>query len=177
MLPCPTPLWGPGAVPGKWADVCGFLKRPCSDGHWKVRQHELPSWGMAPLGLWWMAQRTITSRKTRPMDPFDRTFCAVPIRQIDVTHQRCYGWQVAFFVHVRFSATNNVRVSSPSDLMTFPFLIRLSLVFHLIRQSHVFHSTLVVNHPFCMHDHLNTACYQKENIIITARNSDATDLQ
>ena len=22
----PTPLCGPGAVPGKWADVCGFLK-------------------------------------------------------------------------------------------------------------------------------------------------------
>ena len=22
----PTPLWGPGGVPGEWADVCGFIK-------------------------------------------------------------------------------------------------------------------------------------------------------
>ena len=32
MPPGPAPLWGPGAVPGKWADVCGFLKPPDSDG-------------------------------------------------------------------------------------------------------------------------------------------------
>ena len=24
--PGPTPLWGPGSIPGCWADVCGFLK-------------------------------------------------------------------------------------------------------------------------------------------------------
>ena len=28
MPPSPTPLWGPAAVPGKWSDVCGFLKPP-----------------------------------------------------------------------------------------------------------------------------------------------------
>ena len=39
MPPGATPTWGPGAVPGKWADVCGFLKPPDSDGQWKVRQH------------------------------------------------------------------------------------------------------------------------------------------
>ena len=39
MPPGPTPLWGPGAIPGEWADVCGFLKPPDSDGQWKVRQH------------------------------------------------------------------------------------------------------------------------------------------
>ena len=39
MPPGPTPLWGPGAVPGKWADVGGFLKPPDSDGRWKVPQH------------------------------------------------------------------------------------------------------------------------------------------
>ena len=40
-LPMPPgpPLWGPGSIPGKWADVCGFLKPPDSDGRWKVRQH------------------------------------------------------------------------------------------------------------------------------------------
>ena len=30
MPPSPTPLWGPGAVTGEWADVCGFLKPPNS---------------------------------------------------------------------------------------------------------------------------------------------------
>ena len=30
MPPGPTPLLGPGAVPGDWADVCGFLKPPDS---------------------------------------------------------------------------------------------------------------------------------------------------
>ena len=39
MLPGPTPLRGRGAIPGNWADVCGFLKPPDSDGQWKVRQH------------------------------------------------------------------------------------------------------------------------------------------
>ena len=43
-------------------------------------------------------------------------------------------------------------MSSPSDLMTplFP-----------IRQSHVFHPTSVLDHLHNMHDHLNTACHQK----------------
>ena len=39
MPPGPTPLWSPGAVPGDWADLCGFLKPPNSYGRWKVRQH------------------------------------------------------------------------------------------------------------------------------------------
>ena len=82
MPPGPTPLWGPGAVPGTWADVCGFLKPTDSDGKWKVPQHgafpfssrssghppdrsELPSRGMAPAGFCGTVQRSITSRKTR----------------------------------------------------------------------------------------------------------------
>ena len=39
MPPGPTPLWCRGAVPGDWADVCGFLKLPDSYGRWKGRQH------------------------------------------------------------------------------------------------------------------------------------------
>ena len=35
----PTPLWGPGSIPNNWADVCGFLEPPDSDGYWKVRIH------------------------------------------------------------------------------------------------------------------------------------------
>ena len=39
MPPNPTPLWGPGAVPGTWSDVCGFIKPPDSNERWSVRQH------------------------------------------------------------------------------------------------------------------------------------------
>ena len=39
MPPSPTELWGPGSIPGKWADVYGTLKPPESDRHWKVRLH------------------------------------------------------------------------------------------------------------------------------------------
>ena len=37
--PGPTPLWGPGDVPGEWADVCGFLKPPGSENGWQIRMH------------------------------------------------------------------------------------------------------------------------------------------
>ena len=42
MPPGPPPLWGPGGVPGQWADVCGFLKLRGSDGQWNVRQAHSP---------------------------------------------------------------------------------------------------------------------------------------
>ena len=51
MPPGSTPLWGPGAVPGTWADVCGFLKLPDSDGRWKVRQHGAFSIPHEALGI------------------------------------------------------------------------------------------------------------------------------
>ena len=35
----PPPLWGPGPIPNNWADVCGFLKPPCSQRFWKVNKH------------------------------------------------------------------------------------------------------------------------------------------
>ena len=178
MPPGPTPLWGPGAVPGKWADVCGFLKPPrCrskmeSTSAWCILHPprsswypldwpELPSRGLAAPWLCRMSQRTITSRKTRSKDPLERTFCAVPLRQTEGTRKRCYERPFAFFVisrpfaHVRSAlpTTWATRVSSPSDLMTLHFVIR---------QSHVIHSHLVVDHPHCMHDHVNTACHQKK---------------
>ena len=34
MPPGSTPLWSPGAVPGEWADACGFPKPP--DSHEKL---------------------------------------------------------------------------------------------------------------------------------------------
>ena len=41
-LPIPhgsSPLWGPGGVPGEWADVCGFIKPPNTDSEWHIRGH------------------------------------------------------------------------------------------------------------------------------------------
>ena len=37
--PVTTPLWGPGGVPGDWADVCGFIKPPDSHEKWQVHLH------------------------------------------------------------------------------------------------------------------------------------------
>ena len=51
MPPCPSPLWGPGAVQGTWSDLCGFLKRPDSYKCWKVRQHGAFSIPYEALGL------------------------------------------------------------------------------------------------------------------------------
>ena len=81
MPPGPTPLWGPGAVPGTWSDVCGFLKPPDSNELWRVRQpgafpilpssrhptdrSELPSRDMASPGFCGAAQWSSASRKTR----------------------------------------------------------------------------------------------------------------
>ena len=39
LPPGPTPLWGPGAVPSTWSDVCGFIQHPDSNERWRVRQH------------------------------------------------------------------------------------------------------------------------------------------
>ena len=38
-------------LPGEWADVCGFLKRPCSDPEWQVRMHEAFTIPYGTLGL------------------------------------------------------------------------------------------------------------------------------
>ena len=46
-----TPLWGPGAVPGEWADVCGFIKPPDSHDKWQVRLHGAFSILHSALGL------------------------------------------------------------------------------------------------------------------------------
>ena len=37
--PGPTPLWCLGAIPGEWADVCGFIVIPNSQDLLKVRLH------------------------------------------------------------------------------------------------------------------------------------------
>ena len=51
MPPGSSPLWGPEAVPGMWADVCGLLKRPDSHERWKVRQHGAFSIPHEALGI------------------------------------------------------------------------------------------------------------------------------
>ena len=49
--PGPPPLWGPGAIPNTWADVCGFLKPPGSQRFWKVNGHGAFPIPRQPLGL------------------------------------------------------------------------------------------------------------------------------
>ena len=49
--PGPTPLWEPGSIPNKWADVCGFLKPPGSQRFWKVSKHGAFSIPRKALGL------------------------------------------------------------------------------------------------------------------------------
>ena len=49
--PGPTPLWGPGSIPDKWADVCGFFKAPGSQRFWKVNEHGAFSIPQKTLGL------------------------------------------------------------------------------------------------------------------------------
>ena len=53
-LPTPpgtTPLWRPGSIPTKWADVCGFLNHPGSQPFWKVSKHGAFSIPRQALGL------------------------------------------------------------------------------------------------------------------------------
>ena len=84
----------------------------------------------------------------------------VPLRQTEGAHQRYYERPFAFVViprpvaHVRECDLQRwaIRVSSRSDLMTLPFILR---------QSHVFRSNPVVDHPHRMHDHPNMACSWK----------------
>ena len=51
MPPGPIPLWGPGSIPGNWAEVCGILKPSESDRQWKVRLHGAFSIFHEVLGL------------------------------------------------------------------------------------------------------------------------------
>ena len=51
MPPGSTPWWGPGSVPGEWADVCGFLKPTCCEPEWQVRMHGAFTIPYGTLGL------------------------------------------------------------------------------------------------------------------------------
>ena len=50
----PTPLWGPGAIPGKWIDVCGFIKPPDSCENGRSAYMELSQFPTVPkCGCTW----------------------------------------------------------------------------------------------------------------------------
>ena len=49
--PAATPLWGPGFILDKWADVCGFLNPPGSQRCWKVNKYGAFSIPRKALGL------------------------------------------------------------------------------------------------------------------------------
>ena len=51
LPPGPTPLWGPGGVPGEWSDVCGFLKPPGSEDDWQIRSPVAFTIPYSTLGL------------------------------------------------------------------------------------------------------------------------------
>ena len=92
MPPGPTPLWGPGSIPGNWADVCGFRKPPASDRHWKVRLCGAFSIPRDGLGLRptdqschheaWLHLDSVGQRIL-----LKRTVVAVPLRQEERTYQ------------------------------------------------------------------------------------------
>ena len=157
MPPGSTPLWGPRAIPGKWGDVCGFLKHPDSDGQWQVRQHGAFSIPHEALGIRptdqschheaWLHFHFVGWRDEQPhREKHDRRillkerFCAVPLRQTQRTHQRRYERPFAVLVvgghspsvrtFGRFLSTRTTRTSSPSDLMSLPpFLTATSVSF------------------------------------------------
>ena len=51
LPPGPTPLWGPGGVPGEWSDVCGFLKPPGSEDDCLIRSPVAFTIHYSTLGL------------------------------------------------------------------------------------------------------------------------------
>ena len=102
--PGPTPLCGPGSVPGCWADVCGILKPAESDRYWKVRLHGGFSIQHEALGLLltlqschpetflhlvfvdWQDGQSHREKYNRRI--LLRTFCALPLRPAVKAHQR-----------------------------------------------------------------------------------------
>ena len=98
--------------------MCGSLKPPESDQHWKVRLHgafsiphealglrpkrsKLPPRDMASPRIRRLAQRSITSRRTRTTNSLERTSCGVPLRPAEKTHQRYHERPFALFVTLR----------------------------------------------------------------------------
>ena len=130
----PTPLWGLGAVPGKWADVCGFLKPPNSDGQWKVRQHGAFSIFHEALGIRptdqschheaWLHLDFVGSRNEQPHDR------KILLKERSAPHhhgkQRGHISDVMSAIRCRrdyatIRPERITRMSSPSDLRSLPF--------------------------------------------------------
>ena len=78
----PTPLWKMESSSARH-----ILHPPRSSGH-PLDRSELPSRIKAPPGFCLMAQRSITSRKTRSTDSLERTFHTVPLLQTEGSHKR-----------------------------------------------------------------------------------------
>ena len=109
-LPLPPgspPLWGPGAVPGAWSDVCGFIKPPDSSERWRVRQHGAFPVRHEALGIRQTDQSChhevwlhldFVDRCARATNSLERTFSAVPLQQTERSHKRGCQGPFAFFV-------------------------------------------------------------------------------
>ena len=121
---------------------------------------------MASPRLRRLAQRSITSRKTRSTNSLERTSCTVPLRPAEEAHQRYHERPFALVVTLRpFARVQQYcaeRVHpSPSDLMTLPFQF-------VSTRASVFFFCLVLflfDHLYRMHihhDHLDTASKKKK---------------
>ena len=170
-------LWGPGSIPGCWADVCGFLKPPESDQYWKVRLHGAFSITHKALGLRPTCARPIKAATTRhgstsnssigaalnhiTKDTIDEfSSCAVPLRPAerrisDIMSDHSLSSDIAT-IRTRLTVPCGTCTSSPSDLMTllFQFICTHASV-------PLFASfSPVVDHSYRMHihhEHLDTA--------------------
>ena len=109
LPPGPTPLFGPGVVPGTWSDVCGFIKPPDSNERWKVRQTDQQSchhevW----LHLDFVERRSGQSHCERHEGRlFLKERSAVPLQQTKVSHRRGYKRPFAIFKMGRPTAASS----------------------------------------------------------------------
>ena len=137
MSPSPTPLWGPGSVPGNWADVCRFLKPLESDRQWKVRLHGALSFLRDVLGchreaclhldcVEWhdiqlqrekLCQRILLKERSSPYHYGKKSGRTSDI-MTDHLLSSCHRDHSRTLV--RRPASRVLRASSPSDLMTLP---------------------------------------------------------
>ena len=155
MPPGPTLLWVLEQFQVSGRTFVDPSNLPDSDGHWKVRQHGTFSIPHEALGIlptdhrchheaWlhldfveWRSEQSHLERHGRRI-LLKETLCG----RTTTANRR--------HTSARLRATFRCRrdlTKGPDDAS------------FLIRWSHVFHSTLVVDHPQCMRDHLNTACH------------------
>ena len=103
--PGPTPLWEPGSIPDKWADVCGFLKPPGSQCFWKENKHGAFSIPRKSLGL-------------RPTDTGHHWLCKDVFVQVCATTKRRHRAVTDTHHHAADRSTENLSMSQQGQRST-----------------------------------------------------------